>query len=299
MIVQSHDVWKTFGRFGALQGLSLRIPEHSHFALLGANGAGKTTTIKTLMNIIKPTRGSATVLGVDSRRLSPREFERIGYVSENQDMPGRMSVGAYMSYLRPFYPEWDTTLECEILHRLRLPPERRIKDLSHGMRLKMALACALPYRPALLVMDEPLSGLDPLMRDEVVQSLVDWAGDATVLMSSHELVEVEALATDVAFLDGGKLLFQEAKSGLVSRFRDVRLTLSRDAILPPAMPREWIDVRAEGSCLSFVDTRFSGERDLAERVAAVVAEVSHLEARPMPLRSIFTALARAMREEGA
>jgi ABC-2 type transport system ATP-binding protein len=131
MIVQADNVWKKFGRFGALQGLSFSVPEGSAFALVGANGAGKTTIIKVLMNIIKPTGGDATVLGVNTRTISPRELTQIGYVSENQDMPGRQTASAYIDYLRPFYPSWDRALEADILGKLRLPPERRIKDLSH------------------------------------------------------------------------------------------------------------------------------------------------------------------------
>jgi len=139
-MIQIHDLWKKFGRHEALRGLSFTVPKGSTYALIGANGAGKTTTIKVLMNILEPTRGRATVLGVDSRRISPRELNRIGYVSENQDMPERLTVGQYLDYLRPFYRRWDRDLEAGIRRKLRLPPERRIGDLSHGMRMKMALA---------------------------------------------------------------------------------------------------------------------------------------------------------------
>src|SRR6516164_5341945 len=165
-MIRVADLWKTFGRHEALRGLSFEVPEGSALALIGANGAGKTTTIKILMNIFKASRGMATVLGVDSRAISPRELTQIGYVSENQEMPGRLTVDDYVDYLRPFYPGWDKGLETLIRRQLFLPPDRKISDLSHGMRMKMALACALPYRPRLLILDEPFSGLDPLVRDE-------------------------------------------------------------------------------------------------------------------------------------
>src|ERR1700747_2580874 len=113
-MIDVRNLWKKFGRFDALRGLSFDVPEGSAFALIGANGAGKTTTIKVLMNIIEASRGSATVLGVDSRRISPRELNRIGYVSENQDMPERLTVSQYLDYLRPFYENWDRTLEASI-----------------------------------------------------------------------------------------------------------------------------------------------------------------------------------------
>ncbi|HEY6454385.1 MAG TPA: ABC transporter ATP-binding protein [Steroidobacteraceae bacterium] len=297
MIVRLDNVSKKYGRFEALKGLSLRVPEGSVFALFGANGAGKTTTIKMLMNLIGPTAGDATVLGVNTRALSAKELAQIGYVSENQHMPGGMTVAAYIHYLRAFYPTWDRAVEADLLAKLRLPPERRIKDLSHGMRMKMALACALPYRPKILVLDEPLSGLDPLVRDEFMEALMLQAGETTVLISSHELAEIEAITTDVAFLDRGTLLFQESKAALQARVREVQVTLAGAASVPAMVPREWLDIRAVGNLLSFVDVHYS-EGDLATRVAALLGAVRHLEAKPLALRSVYTTLARAVRDEG-
>ncbi len=295
MIVQTDNLWKKYGRFDALQGLSLAVPEGSAFALIGANGAGKSTTLKLLMNIISPSRGSATVLGVDSCRISPKQLAQIGYVSENQEMPGRMTVAGYIDYLRPFYPTWDRALETDILGQLRLPPERKIKDLSHGMRLKMALACALPFRPKLLVLDEPFSGLDPLVRDEFMEGLLDQAGEMTILISSHELTELEGIATHIAFLDSGKLLFQEPMSDLTDRLRDVRVTLDRAARTPAQVPKQWLDIRASGNVVSFVDTEYSEER-LAAAVASTIGSVRNIDVNPVALRSIFTTLARATRD---
>src|ERR1700686_1587754 len=133
MIIQATELWKRFGNCDALKGLNLAVPEGSAFALIGANGAGKTTAIKTLMNIMEPSRGSVTVLGVDSRKISPRELAQIGYVSENQDMPARLTVEQFLTYLRPFYRTWDKELENSLLRQLRLPLDRKIGNLSHGM----------------------------------------------------------------------------------------------------------------------------------------------------------------------
>src|SRR5579863_8402679 len=241
-MIRAENLWKKFGRHDALRGLSFSVPEGSAYALIGANGAGKTTTIRVLMNILEAERGKATVLGVDSRRLSPRELAQIGYVSENQDMPARLTVAGYLDYLRPFYSTWDQALEASIRAQLRLPPERRIGDLSHGMRMKMALACALPFRPKLLILDEPFSGLDPLVRDEFMEGLLQQAGEVTVLISSHELHEIDGVATHVGFLDEGKLLFEESMSDLTDRFREVHVTLDRPASPPRSVPEEWLNV---------------------------------------------------------
>src|SRR5580698_11215101 len=111
-MIQADNLWKTFGRHEALRGLSFSVPEGSAYALIGENGAGKTTAIRILMNILEAERGSAAVLGVDSRRISPRELAQIGYVSENQDIPNALTVAEYLDYLRPFYPTWDRALEA-------------------------------------------------------------------------------------------------------------------------------------------------------------------------------------------
>jgi ABC-2 type transport system ATP-binding protein len=291
MIIETDNVWKKYGRFDALQGLNIAVPEGSAFALIGPNGAGKTTTIQLLMNFIAPSRGTARIMGVDSRSLSLEQLAQIGYVSENQDIPGSMSVAEYIAYLRPFYPAWDKALEAELRGQLRLPPERKIENLSHGMRMKMALACALPFRPKLLILDEPFSGLDPLARDEFIESLLQQAGEMTIFISSHELSEIESFATHVAFLDQGRLLFQEPLEVLQTRLRAVRLVLNHDAAPPPRVPDTWLDLSADGNVLSFVDTQYA-EEELNARIAALLPGVQRIEVQSVPLRSVYTTLAR-------
>lgn len=300
-MIEVNKLWKKFGRTEAVRDLSFAVPEGSAFALIGANGAGKTTTIKVLMNILEPSQGSVQVLGVDSRRISPRELAQIGYVSENQDMAEKLTAGEFLAYLRPFYPTWDVELEQSLLSQLRLPLDRRIGDLSHGMRMKMALACALPFRPKLLVLDEPFSGLDPLVRDEFMEGLLRQAGEMTILISSHELGEIDGVATHVGFLDEGRLLFEESMSDLIARFREVHVTLDRedsrngDGTATAPFPTCWLRVRTVGNVLSFVDTQFS-EDDVGKRLRSLVGGVKTIDAQPMALRSIFTTLARAARE---
>jgi ABC-2 type transport system ATP-binding protein len=298
MIIEIENLHKAFGRHEALCGLSLAVPEGSAYALIGANGAGKTTTIKTLMNIIRPTLGTTRILGVDSRRLAVTQLQRIGYVSENQDLPARMTVAQYLGYLRPFYPTWDLELERSMLKELRLPPDRRLGDLSHGMRMKMTLACALPFHPAVLILDEPFSGLDPLVRDEFMERLLHQAGEMTILISSHELAEIEGLTTHVGFIDQGRLLFQESMVELSERFRQVRITLSCAAAVPNSAPKSWLHLATSGNVLSFVDSRFT-ESGLATTIAASLKGVRNVDIEPVALRSIFTTLARDLRGVGS
>src|SRR5262245_48190235 len=222
-VIETHDLAKSYGKFGALHGLNLSMPEGSVFALVGASGAGKTTTLKILLNMLTPSRGRASVLGVDSRAIRPPVLAKVGYVSESQALPVRLRVAQFFDYLRPCYPSWDEVHEQQLRTQLRLPPDRRIGDLSHGMRLKLALACALAYRPRLLVLDEPFSGLDALTRDEMIREFLREPREMSILISSHELDEVERLATHVAFLDEGRLLFQGTLAELREHAREVFL----------------------------------------------------------------------------
>jgi ABC-2 type transport system ATP-binding protein len=297
-MIRTENLCKKFGRFEALRGLSFDVPAGSAFALIGANGAGKTTTIKVLMNILEPSRGHASILGIDSRRISPRELAQIGYVSENQDMPSRLKVAEYLAYLRTLYKDWDTELEASILRLFRLPLERKIGNLSHGMRLKMALLCALPYKPKLLILDEPFSGLDPLVRDEFMEGLLGQAGELTILISSHELGEIDGVATHVAFLDEGKLLFQESMNDLSDRFREVRVTLDAEATTPSLVPNGWMQVCTAGNVLTFIDSHYS-ETELGEQIRSRIQGVRAIDSQRMALRSIFTTLARTARDDAA
>lgn len=223
-VIETHGLAKSYGTFGALLGLNLSMPAGSVFALVGASGAGKTTTIKILLNMTAPSRGTARVLGVDTRLIGPQVLTQVGYVSESQALPVRLRVGQFFDYLRPCYPTWDARLEQQLRSQLRLPPDRRIGDLSHGMRLKLALACALAFRPRLLVLDEPFSGLDALTRDEMIGEFLREPRKMSILISSHELDEVERLASHVAFLDEGRLLFQGTLPELRDHAREVLST---------------------------------------------------------------------------
>src|SRR5260370_10929726 len=137
-MISTNNLGKTFKGPPAVQGITMDLPAGSATALIGANGAGKSTTIRTLMNLLTPSSGRASVLGVDSRKLGHRELGQIGYIAESQEMPGRLTTGEYIAYLRHFYPTWDSVLEAEIVAQMHPPLNVRIKNLSHGMRMKMA-----------------------------------------------------------------------------------------------------------------------------------------------------------------
>jgi ABC-2 type transport system ATP-binding protein len=299
--IRTENLVKTFGRVEALRGLDLAVPEGAVYALVGPNGAGKTTVIKILMNIFGATRGRAEVLGLESTRLRGQHFSSIGYVSENQELPEWMRLDSFLAYLRPFYPSWDRKLENELVSQFDLPLDRKLRNLSRGMRMKAALASALAYHPKLIVLDEPFTGLDPLVRDELIQGLLERAEESTILISSHDLAEIESFASHIGYLEKGQLRFSEELTTLVERFREVELTFDTPPRLPKTAPNTWMHLSTSAAVIRFIDSRFDAEKTTTE-VRNVLGEARNVAFTPMSLRSIFLAMAKAGRDpyvEGA
>ncbi len=280
----------------AVRGISFAVQPGTVFALLGPNGAGKTTTIHAVMNILRPSGGEARVLGTDSRHLGPNELQTIGYVSENQELPTWMTVAELLAYCRPFYPTWDERLSRKLLDDFELPAGVRISRLSRGMRVKAALVSALAYRPRLLILDEPFSGLDPVVRDDLVHGVLERAGEGqwSVLISSHDLDEVERLIDTVAFLDGGRIIVCEALTALQGRFRRVDVTVANGEASPHGGTEPgWMGMTSAGRIVRFTDTSYAGEPSDAR--IALRFPGARVEVQPMTLREVFVALARHTR----
>ena len=290
-VLTTHNLSKRYRKLVALDKLSLAVPEGSVYALLGANGAGKTTALKLMMNLHPATSGEASVLGIDSRQLQGRHFEQIGYVSENQDQPGWMTLSYLLRYLKPFYPTWDDARASELVTQFRLPLDRPIKHFSRGMQMKASLASSLAYHPKLLVLDEPFSGLDPLTREELIEALLECAPGTSIVVSSHDLADIESFASHIGYLDTGRLEFGEELASLSARFREIEVTLDEPA-LPAPWPTHWLRPEASPAVVRFVETHFDSERTIGE-IRLLFRGVTHIEANPMPLRSIFVTLARS------
>jgi len=292
--IHIENLAKKFRKVEALRGMNLDVPEGAIYALVGPNGAGKTTVIKILMNIFAATSGRAEVLGIDARNIRGNAFTSIGYVSENQELPDWMTVGSFLAYVRPFYPTWDRTLENELIKQFDLPPDRKLRNLSRGMRMKAALASSLAYHPKLIVLDEPFTGLDPLVRDELIQGLLERAEEATIFISSHDLAEIETFASHIGYLEQGRLLFSEELTALVNRFREVELTFEAAVPTPKNTPDSWMHLNASAAVVRFIESRFQVERT-GDEVRKVFGETRGLTFNPMSLREIFLAMARAGR----
>ena len=292
--IRTECLKKSFGKTVAVNGVDLAVPEGAIYALVGANGAGKTTLIKLLMNILHPTAGNAEVLGMASTKLAGKAFTRIGYVSENQELPDGMTVGGMLDYFRGFYPLWDCDLEKQLIRQLDLPLDRKLKHLSRGMKMKAAFASSLAYRPALIVLDEPFSGLDPLVRDELIEGLIERAPETTIFLSSHDLAEIESFSSHVGYLDQGRLLFSEEMTVLGSRFREVTVTLASPAPVPAGLPATWLQAQSVDCVLRFVHSAFD-EQATPREIAAIIPNVRDVVFDPMPLRAIFLAIAKSNR----
>jgi ABC-2 type transport system ATP-binding protein len=276
--IRTENLAKKFRGVDALNGFTLDVPEGAVYALVGPNGAGKTTVIKILMNIIGPTSGRAEVLGRDSIRVAGRDFASIGYVSENQELPEWMRVGDFLDHLRPFYPSW--------------PQERKLQNLSRGMRMKAALASSLAYHPRLIVLDEPFTGLDPLVRDELIQGLLERAEEATILISSHDLAEIESFASHVGYLEQGRLRFSEELASLLERFREVQVTFDGAPRSAQRIPANWMQINTSAAVVRFIESRFESERTRGE-IRTAFGEVRDVTFSPMTLREIFLAMAKS------
>jgi len=294
-VIRTRDLSKRYRRSLVLDRLNLDVPEGSIFGLVGPNGAGKTTTIKVLMNILAPTAGSSQVLDVDSRRLGPRQFAQIGYVSENQEMPEWMTVNYFLDYLSGFYPTWDRALANDLVRQLQLPGDRKLRHLSHGMRMKAALASSLAYRPRLMVLDEPFTGLDALVRDELIEGVLAHAEGATIFISSHDLTEIESFASHIGYLEQGRLEFAEELDSLSARFREIVLTFSGAPRVPAPWPEHWLQPQVSGAVVKMVETQWNEEHTPAE-IRSVFPDLRDLDATAMPLRSIFVTLAKSARK---
>ena len=296
-MIETHELSRRFGQTEAVHHLTLQVPTGSFYAFLGSNGAGKTTTIKMLMNIIHPTGGQATVLGKDSQTLSENDFQQIGYVSENQKLPEWMTVGRFIAYCRPFYPTWDDAFCQRLLKQFDLPLNKKLSSLSRGMKVKAALLSSLAYRPKLLILDEPFTGLDAFVRDEFIRGVLELSeqADWTIFVSSHDIDEVERLCDRVGLINRGELQVQESLDSLQARFRRLEFILPAAAAPPPleTFPG-WIRTETVGHGGQIIDAAY--EAGVSEqRIMAHWPGATNITASPLSLREIFLEIARQER----
>jgi ABC-2 type transport system ATP-binding protein len=207
-VIDVSGLTRRFGGKTALDSVSVSLPRGAVYGLVGANGAGKTTLIKHILGLLRAESGSVRVFGLDPVAEPVAVLSRIGYLSEENDLPGWMRVDELLRYSRAFDPAWDDGYMEELRQAFALDPAAKIKTLSKGQKARAGLLIALAYRPELLVLDEPSSGLDPIVRRDILGAVIRTIADEgrTVLFSSHLLEEVERVADHVTMIDQGRIV---------------------------------------------------------------------------------------------
>jgi ABC-2 type transport system ATP-binding protein len=242
-VIQIENLVKTYGSKNVLQNVSLSIPAGQTLALLGRNGAGKTTMIRILLGLLPADSGICRLGGVDPAVDPVKVRTNVGYLAEDQIMYGWMTPAELCRFLAPFYPNWDRKLAHDSLDRFEIPSHTRIGRLSKGQAVKLGLVVAMAHRPAIVILDDPAMGLDPIARKEFNRDLVEHlqTSGCTVLYSSHLLDEVEAVADAVAILDRGEIVRTATTDRLRDEVKQVVLAVDSLAEAPP--PEGLLDVR--------------------------------------------------------
>ncbi|HEV2972933.1 MAG TPA: ABC transporter ATP-binding protein [Pirellulales bacterium] len=267
-IVEIRHVIRRFGDQTALDDVSLTIPRGGVFGLIGGNGAGKTTLIKHLLGLLKPQFGAVRVFGLDPVENPVGTLGRIGYLSEDRDLPNWMRVGELMRYTQAFFPNWDEAYAEELRRAFDLDAAAKIKNLSRGQRARAGLLVALAHRPDLLVLDEPSSGLDPVVRRDILGAIIRTIADEgrTVLFSSHLLDEVERVADRVAIIHKGRIVLTAAMDEIKETHRRLTLRFGQSVERPPSLVG-MLSCTGEGVEWTYT---CSGESDQLRRAAEAI-----------------------------
>jgi ABC-2 type transport system ATP-binding protein len=237
-IIEITDLCRRFGKHTALNQVNLRIQQGTVLGLVGENGAGKTTLIKHMLGLFKAQSGFVRVFGMDPIKHPKEVLSRIGFLSEDRDMPEWMTIKQYMTYTQAFYPTWDTAYADSLISQFGLDTAQKIKNLSRGQRAKTGLLLALAYKPDLLLFDEPSSGLDPVVRRDMLGAIVRTIAEEgrTVVLSSHLLDEVERVADTITMIHEGRVILSDPMEQIRSSFHRFTLILDGPTAAPPALP---------------------------------------------------------------
>jgi ABC-2 type transport system ATP-binding protein len=289
------DVTKRFGSQIALDHVSFEVPHGIVFALLGENGAGKTTCIRAMLGLAELDAGRIEVFGLDSASHSLHIRRSVGYVAERPTLYEWMTVDEIGWFTAGFYSDAFLPEYRRVTAQFDLPPHKKLKSLSKGMRAKVTLALALAHDPALLILDEPTSGLDTLVRREFLESMVDRAAmGKTVFLSSHQISEVERVADVVAIVRRGRLVVVDRLEKLKAETSELTVTLSDPAAEPPLIGGELLRQRRRSRQWQLLVRHAQPD---ALQILREHPAVDHVESRTPNLEEIFVAYMRQDGEE--
>jgi ABC-2 type transport system ATP-binding protein len=290
-VIRTNVLSKCYGSFEAVHSLNLCVGPNRITGFLGRNGAGKSTTIKMLLGMLKPTAGGGTVLGkpIDDSVENLDLRRQVAYVSEDKRLYAYMTVEQMIRFTSSFYTDWRTDVANTLLKKYELPPGRKVRSLSKGMRTKLALLLALARRPALLILDEPSEGLDPFGVEQLLEGLVEQCSEGTsVFFSSHQIAEVERIADHVCILEQGCLVLDASLDDLRQSYRQINLVFPR---LPDEREFQLAGVESIRTSGHQMAVFASGNADaIVERARDF--DATSIEVTPVGLREIFLQTAR-------
>jgi len=237
-VVAIRNVSRHFGSIKAMDQVDLRVPRGSVFGLVGVNGAGKTTLIRHVLGLLRAETGSVRVFGLDPTVDPVGVLARIGYLAEENDLPDWMRVGELIRYTQAFYPTWDEAYAEHLRRTFDLDPAAKVRHLSKGQRARTGLLLALAHRPEILVLDEPSSGLDPIVRRDILTAIIRTISDEgrTVLFSSHLLQEVERVADHVTMMHQGRIVLSDRLEQIKESHRSINVRFEHPQQAPPSIP---------------------------------------------------------------
>ena len=279
---QLEKVRKTFKHF-TLRDIDLELPRGSIMGFVGPNGAGKSTTMRILLGLQRADAGRVELVGHSIPKEQIEAKRQVGFVSEDMRLYGSATVGWHLRFVRSVSPSWDQAYATELLRRFDLLAEQKVKQLSHGQRVKAALLLALARRPALLVLDEPTTGLDPVVRQEVLGEMLEALEleGSSVFFSSHNTQDVEQISDLITFIHRGEILETDDKESFLDRWR--RLSIELDPGAEPELPEACSWTARSGRHGVLLTERFSDEvLSSLRRQGAAVQEVQR-----MTLEEIF------------
>jgi ABC-2 type transport system ATP-binding protein len=285
-MVDVQGLSRQFGPTTALDAVDFRATQGLVHGLVGVNGAGKTTLIKHLLGLLRPTRGSVRMFGLDPVRHPVEVLRRVGYLSEYRELPEWMRIDELLRYTQAYYPSWDTTYARELLDTFGLDGKRKVAGLSQGMRAQTGLVVAVAHRPEILILDEPSSGLDAVVRRDILDAIVRTVADEgrTVIFSSHLLDEVERMSDHVTMIHDGKVVL----NGSVEDIRGVHsVTGLTFAQRLDRLPKLDGTLTATGSGRTWSVVHKTPVEELRNAVAPLGGELG--ESRSATLEEIFVA----------
>jgi ABC-2 type transport system ATP-binding protein len=238
----------------ALQDITIDVPRAAIYGLIGPNGAGKSTLLQCCAGLRHPRSGGVRVFGTDVRTTSPIVAGLMTYMAESVKLPEKMTLAQLEAYIAPLHARWDHALAVSLRERFALDPSRKVGTLSRGEHMKAALLCALAPRPTVLLMDEPFTGMDVMVKDDLVRGLLASATDTgtTIVVASHDLTELETVIDHLGIISNARMQVSASMESLRARFRRVHVQAPSEVLVAAGSDDGWLGVEQAGRRMSFM-----------------------------------------------